>query len=325
MSTASFIAPQFDKIPPELRKLDRWVTWNFEPRKRGEAPGKIPYAPTGPDARASSTDGKTWGTFEQAHAAYLKGGRTGVGIVLNGDGLVGVDIDHCVTDGTPSEQAMGLLDKLGAAYVEISPSGTGLRALGYGEGLDAGVNGSLDGLKAEFYSTGRYLTLTGNALKAGSITLLKGFKATAEAFRSAPKVNPETGETITTDEKQAALIQRLLSGDVYHDSLRDLAAAWVSSGMSQTMAVSTLRGLMDRAVQRDGWKARRAQIPDLVNSAYAKFATKGFTAEVEQTAADGQHYKLLGADDLRNLPPLARAWRTARRWTGRAVWPKRQR
>lgn len=308
MSTA-FIEPQFDKIPSELRKLDRWVTWNFEPRKPGEAPGKIPYSPTGPDARASSTDGKTWGTFDQAHAAYLKGGRTGVGIVLNGDGLVGVDIDHCVIDGTPSAQAMALLDKLGAAYVEISPSGTGLRALGYGEQLDAGVNGSLDELKSEFYSAGRYLTLTGHTIKAGPIMPLKGFKTTAEAFRSAPKVNPETGETetITTDEKQTALVQRLLSGKVYHDSLRDLAAAWVSSGMSQTAAMTALRALMDAAVQREGWKARRDQIPDLVASAYVKYATKGFTDAVEQTTVNVQRYKLLGADDLRNRPPLA--WR----------------
>lgn len=308
MST-SFIKPKFDNIPSDLRKLDRWVTWNFEPRKRGEEAGKIPYAPNRPNTRASTTDGKTWGTFEQAHAAYLKGGRTGVGIVLNGDGLVGIDIDHCVIDGKPSAQALALLDKVGAAYIEISPSGTGLRALGYGEQLDAGVNGSLDGLKAEFYSTGRYLTLTGHTIKTGPITPLKGFKTTAEAFRSAPKVNPETGETetTTTDEKHAALVQRLMSGEVYHDSLRDLAAAWVSAGMIQTAAITALRALMDAAVQRDGWKARRDQIPDLVASAYAKFATKGFTDEVEQTAANKQRYKLLRADDLRNLPPLA--WR----------------
>lgn len=311
MSTASFIEPQFDTIPPELRKLDRWVTWNFEPRKTGEESGKIPYSPTRPNTRASSTDGKTWGTFEQAHAAYLKGGRTGVGIVLNGDGLVGVDIDHCVTDGKPSAQAMALLDKLEAAYVEISPSGTGLRALGYGEQLDAGINGSLDGLKAEFYATGRYLTLTGVTIKAGPITPLNGFKATAESFRSAPKTrsNQETGEpeNITADEKQAALVQRLLSGEVYHDSLRDLAAAWVSTGMSPTSAIAALRALMDAATQRDGWKARRDQIPDLVNSAYAKYATKDFPDLVEQTTANVQRYKLLGADALRNSPPLA--WR----------------
>jgi AAA domain len=306
-----FIKPQFHNIPPELCKLDRWVTWNFEPRKPGEAPGKIPYASASPNTRASSTDERTWGSFEQTKAAYSMGGRTGVGIVLNGDGLVGVDIDHCITDGKPSAKAMGLLDKLGATYIEVSPSGTGLRAIGYGEQLDAGVNGSLDGLKAEFYSTGRYLTLTGNAIKTGPIADLKDFKTTADSFRATKttKVNQATGqiEHVTTDEKHAALVQRLLSGEVYHDSLRDLAAVWVSAGMAPTGAIAALRALMDSAAQRDGWHARRGQIPDLVNSAYAKFAVKDFPDQMESTIADGQRYRLLRSADLRNLPPLA--WR----------------
>ena len=309
--TPIFIEPQFHNIPLELCKLDRWVTWNFEPRKFGEAPGKIPYAPTRLNTRASSTDKRTWGSFEQTKAAYSAGGRTGIGFVLNGDGLVGVDIDHCVTDGQPSAKAMGLLDKLEASYIEVSPSGTGLRAIGYGEQLEAGVNGSLDGLKAEFYSTGRYLTLTGNTIKAGPIAALKSFKTTADSFRATKttKLNPETGriENVTTDEKHAGLVQRLLSGDVYHDSLRDLAAAWVSAGMAPTIAVAALRALMDNAVQRDGWHVRRGQIPDLVNSAYAKFAVKDFPDQMESKRANVQRYKLLRSADLRDLPPLA--WR----------------
>ena len=136
-----FIEPIFDNIPLELRKLTKWVTWNFEPREPGEDPGKIPYAPDRIDTRASSTDPTTWGTFTQAEASYMEGGRTGVGIVLDGDGLVGVDIDHCVADGVPSAQALALLEQLDAAYVEISPSGTGLRAIGYGEQLEKGVSG----------------------------------------------------------------------------------------------------------------------------------------------------------------------------------------
>jgi primase-polymerase (primpol)-like protein len=158
----AYLEPQFDAIPAELRSLPRWVTWAAIP-KAGEKDRKEPFAPDRPNSHASSTDPTTWGSFQQAESAYLDGGRTGVGIVLNGDGLVGVDIDHCVTDGVPIPEALALLDKLGAAYIEISPSGTGLRALGYGEQLSAGVNGSKDGLKAEFYSTGRYLTLTGQS------------------------------------------------------------------------------------------------------------------------------------------------------------------
>tara|TARA_B110000971_G_scaffold154701_1_gene158115 strand:- start:20 stop:2116 length:2097 start_codon:yes stop_codon:yes gene_type:complete len=277
----TFIAPQFECIPADLQKLQRWVAWKAEGAP-GEKPRKVPYAPDRPNTKASSADPATWGSFTQAEAAYLEGNRTGVGIVLNGDGLVGVDLDHCVIDGKPSPEAMALLDKLGAAYIEISPSGTGLRALGYGEQLDAGVNGSLDGLKAEFYSTGRYLTLTGKPIKAGPLAPLVDFKATAESFRVAKKTkaNPKTSqlENVPPDARHAAMVEGILTGDVYHDNLRDLAASMVSTGMQPGAVVNHLRGLMDASQGNhdDRWKARRGQIPDLVSSARNKFAPSDF-------------------------------------------------
>jgi hypothetical protein len=316
-NSPAFLKPQFHNIPQKLRLLDRFVAWKFEPRKPGEEPGKIPYTPGRKNKRASSTNPATWGTFAQAEAAYLAGGVSGIGIVLNGDGLVGVDIDHCVGDGVPSEKAMALLDKLGAAYIEISPSGTGLRAIGYGEQLDAGVNGTLNGLKAEFYSTGRYLTLTGKTIKSGPIAVLKDFKTTADSFRAAKaaKLNQEAGqiENVSTCEKQHSLVQRLLCGEVYHDSLRDLAASWVAQGMAPAAAIATLEALMDSATQRAEWKARRDQIPDLVNSAYAKYQVRDFSDQLKNAAADTQHYRLLSSDDLHALPPLS--------WCVRGVLP----
>lgn len=286
----TFITPNFDNIPLELRELHRWVTWRAE-GNLGEKPRKVPYAPDRINTRASSTDPSTWGSFDQSEAAYLEGGRTGVGIVLNGDGLVGVDIDHCVTDGVPSVAAIVFLDSLGAGYIEISPSGTGLRAIGYGEQLEAGVNGAKDGLQAEFYSTGRYLTLTGKTIKTGPLVPLVAFKATAESFRAAPKtkINSKTGalENIPPDERYAALVKAILSGDVYHDSLRDLAAALVATGMVAGAAVNHLRGLMDasHAPHDERWKARRAQIPLLVSSAVQKFDPPGFEGVVAKIGA----------------------------------------
>jgi hypothetical protein len=219
---------------------------------------------------------------------------------LNGDGLVGVDIDHCVTDGTPSGQAAALLDKLGAGYIEISPSGTGLRAIGYGEQLTAGVNGSLDGLKAEFYSTSRYLTLTGKTIKAGPIVPLVGFKAVAESFRAIKKakVNASTGELEQTrpDERHAAMVRGILSGNVYHDNLRDLAASLVATGMQAGAVVNHLSGLMDASTgpHDDRWTSRRQQIPDLVSSAVAKFVPQPLDFSILQRLSgevqqDGEH------------------------------------
>jgi hypothetical protein len=271
----TFIQPQFDSIPIELQKLPRWVSWNAE-GEPGDKPSKVPYAPDRINTRASSTDPSTWGTFTQAEASYLDGDRTGVGIVLNGDGLVGVDIDHCVTDGAIDPAAMALLDKLGAAYIELSPSGTGLRSFGYADGLTTGCKGKLNGLDVELYSTGRYLTLTGVTIKAGPIVQLTGFAELAGSIRADRKVNPATGkiEQVAPDAHHAELVRRVLSGDVYHDSLRDMAASLVATGMQPGAVVNHLRGLMDASTSPhdDRWAARRGQIPALVSSASVKFA-----------------------------------------------------
>jgi hypothetical protein len=108
-------------------------------------------------------------------------------------------------------------------------------------------------------------------------------------------------------------VRRILSGDVFHDSLRDLAASLVATGMQAGAVVNHLRGLMDAsaAPHDDRWKARRLQIPELVSSAAAKYAPPpvvGFCDLLESSKASNEpRYRLLTADDLRDLPPLA--WR----------------
>ena len=272
--SAAFIAPNFDGIPAELRRLPRWVTWRAETEGSKTKPRKTPYRADLPHTRASSTDPETWCSFEQAEAAYLDGDRTGVGLVLDGTGdLAGVDIDGCrdAATGTVDPAALALLEGMGAAYVEVSPSGTGLRAFGYAPPLETGAAGTLDGLKLELYSKGRYLTLTGKTIKAGPIAPLRGFGGLAERIRAGRKVNPETGEIERSapDEHHAELMRRVLSGDVFHDSLRDLAASLLATGMQAGAAVNHLRALMDAsaAPHDDRWRSRRAQIPALVSSA----------------------------------------------------------
>jgi Bifunctional DNA primase/polymerase, N-terminal len=66
------------------------------------------------------------------------------------------------------------------------------------------------------------------------------------------------------------LVENIRAGRSLHDSLRDLAAKLVTSGMGAGAAVNFLRGLMDETpeAERDKrWKDRRAEIPRLVESA----------------------------------------------------------
>ncbi|MDM5182235.1 DUF3987 domain-containing protein, partial [Massilia sp. DJPM01] len=251
------------------------MTWRAEQRD-GAKSTKVPYNPTLHNSRGSSTDPGTWGTCDQAVTAYEEGGYTGIGFTLNGDGLVGVDIDHCVLDGKVNPDALALLDALGASYVEISPSGTGLRAFGYSPVLEKGCAGTVNGLKVELYSSKRFLTVTGNVIKGGAISSLHGFVELAERIRADRKINPDTGDLkpATPSQHHAALVSRIHAGDNYHDSLRDLAASLVASGMNGGAAVNHLYGLMDASVglHDERWAARRADIPALVNSAMEKFA-----------------------------------------------------
>lgn len=86
----------------------------------------------------------------------------GPGFVLNGDGIVCIDLDHCLVDGVLESWAQEIVDLMQATYMEVSPSGDGLHIWGHGE-LDRGRRIRVDGGYVEAYATGRYLTVTGAA------------------------------------------------------------------------------------------------------------------------------------------------------------------
>lgn len=308
-----FLAPNPLTIPEELKSIPRWVVWRAERASTDAKPDKIPYRSDLPNSRASSTNPETWGTFEQAVTALEEDGSTftGIGFVLNGDNISGVDIDHCVDIGTGQVNpiAISLLERIGAAYVELSPSGSGLRAFGYAEPLAKGVRGKLDDLDVEFYSSGRYLTLTGHTLKNGPLRQLDGFHSEASRINSDVS-RLLNGEILAAspDERMSELIRRILSGDVFHDSLRDLAASWAATGMAAGAIVNTLKALLHQAdVPKDGrWHARLAEIPRLVSSAIDKY---GLSIQVHP-----EQIKLLTTEELIALPPM--------RWVVRGVLPE---
>ncbi|AVP57756.1 hypothetical protein C7H73_08855 [Pulveribacter suum] len=95
-----------------------------------------------------------------------------------------MDLDKCVHAGEPEPAALDLLDRIGCDYIELSPSGTGLRGFGYGENIP-GRRGRLDGVNVELYASKRYLTVTGHPIKSGPLVPLRGFSEVAHAIREA--------------------------------------------------------------------------------------------------------------------------------------------
>lgn len=135
------------QVPVELRKLPRWI------RHRS----KVPITIQG--SAASSTNPSTWADYDSATRSKI---GDGLGFVLNGDGIICIDLDHCF-DGKPDSEAQALIDQLPETYVEISPSGTGLHIWGYAN-LEKGRRFSRNGLSVEIYPNGRYITVTGQAI-----------------------------------------------------------------------------------------------------------------------------------------------------------------
>jgi putative DNA primase/helicase len=155
-----------------MQSAPRWVVWRYGPLRNGK-PTKPPYYLDG-TLRSGTLDTPAdiakLGTFEDALAVLQSRRWAGVGFVLGADDTgsswQGIDLDH--TDTRPELAA--LVDLL-PGYVERSPSGTGVHAIGYGRPFKTlGPNRS--GIEA--YSAARYFTVTGDAIQ-GDIADVSGF------------------------------------------------------------------------------------------------------------------------------------------------------
>ena len=108
MSVDDGDAIRVEVIPGELRDQRSWVNWRSI--EEGGRTVKPPFNPrTG--RRASCSDPATWGSFEEAIAAYQGGGYHGIGFQLTPP-FVGVDLDHC------RDPETGVIDAWARAMIE---------------------------------------------------------------------------------------------------------------------------------------------------------------------------------------------------------------
>ena len=174
------VAP--DRIPGELKAIPNWVGWRYEWRvdKRGE--GKWTKPPHHVDGGlASSTDPATWTRFEEALAAYERGGFDGVGLVVAKNlGIVGADFDHCrdPETGVIDQEVLQAVERL-QSYTEVSPSAAGLRVFAY---ATLPLTGRKRG-QVEIYDSGRFLTVTGHHL-LGTPRVIMESQAEVEALHT---------------------------------------------------------------------------------------------------------------------------------------------
>lgn len=161
------------RIPEELKNLPRWVCCTAD---------KLPIDPKTGKAADSTAPG-TWADYATAAAAVTPLGCRGVGIVL-GDGVAGIDIDHCIDPdtGAVDEIALAIVDAM-QSYTEISPSGTGLHILWRGTKTGPYCRRALaPGMGLEMYDGGRYFTMTGRSWHDPPLPLAERTAEAAEIY-----------------------------------------------------------------------------------------------------------------------------------------------
>src|SRR5262245_14333313 len=115
VTNLDFIARAFG----ELCHQPRWLEW------RNEGDDKVPYV-AGTTRKASHSNPQHWRRFDQCRGEQR-------GLVFNGDGLGGIDLDGCRNpdSGEVADWAREALVEFDS-YVEVSPSGTGVKIFARG-------------------------------------------------------------------------------------------------------------------------------------------------------------------------------------------------
>jgi putative DNA primase/helicase len=208
----------------ELAPYPNFVVWRY--RVIDGQKKKPPFNPNSHQP-ASPTESTTWGSLETALRALATGNFQGIGFMLSHSPFSGIDLDHCLQDGSVEPWAQEIITALNT-YTEYSPSwnrktGTGgVHLLVAGKPLTNKKVGTI-----ELYGQKRYLTLTTNHLE-GTPTTIEHRQEAIEALyrRCAPPVvhgdsqNTRLGggssASLTELPPEAAndpLLQKLLRGD----------------------------------------------------------------------------------------------------------------
>lgn len=255
-------------IPQTLRNLPQWVGWKTKDRN-----GKSTKVPFNPKTKtlASTTNCRTWSTFDTACHAFEQGNFDGVGFVFTkNDPYCGIDLDKCrdPKTGTIEPWAQAIIDKLNS-YTEISPSGQGVHII-----IESQLpEGQRRRGPIEMYETGRYFTMTGDHLdgtpdcvhnRQAEIEMLH-----AEVFGSRENTQntSHTGKSTSTlsDEevlgrarksKNADKFERLWSGDSNEyasQSEGDLALCSMLAFWSKSSAEQIDRLFRQSRLFREKW------------------------------------------------------------------------
>ena len=156
-SVSGVLVPKFEHIPHDLQARPFWCCWRGQKKPTRVRQGRL--------VNGATNVPSDWLSFEAAVQNFHTYGGWGVGVLLNGDGLVAIDIDGCVHDGEPSPESLAVMRDHGVGYVEFSPSGTGLHGYGLADlRFVKKTRFNLCAANVEIYAHSRFMTVTGCVL-----------------------------------------------------------------------------------------------------------------------------------------------------------------
>jgi hypothetical protein len=237
MSTISIpVAKSESKAPPTfdvMKAVRRWLL---------ASPEKVPHYADGTPRRGTldkPEDIARLSTYRDARAALMQcgpGWHLGFALGPDGEGghWQGIDLDSTEANG------LGDLVRSLPGYIETSPSGKGVHAIGYGRRFHSlGSNGS--GIEA--YSGGRFFTVTENTIRGGEHVCLADYveqvlapRHRAKAPHSSPaeKVFPVVQVSAQTVTDLRSALNHMRSDDY---------ALWIELGHALKTLGDTGRGL----------------------------------------------------------------------------------
>lgn len=166
-------------VPAELESTPQWVAWRY-----AVVDGRLTKIPVNPRTgfNAKTDTRGTWSDLDTALDYYDKRHDrvSGIGVVLRGTRLAGVDLDHCIDDGIIQPRAMRIVRALNS-YTEVSPSGEGLRV--FGLGVKPGQRSKSGDVELYDHTSMRFLTFTGRHLPGTPLELRDMTAELADLYR----------------------------------------------------------------------------------------------------------------------------------------------
>lgn len=224
------VGPQTAQFPTlaAMASVPRWMLWkevpNIDPAKK---PRKVPHYVNGALRGVTDTpeDWAQLAAYAIAKAALAQAGvGWGLAFALGPDGTgwhwQGIDFDDIV------DNHLHDLANTVAGYVEVSPSGQGAHAIGYGRHF-ASLGSNQTGIEA--YAAGRFFTVTERPIRDGGIVDLAGYvEQVLEPRHAVAPVQAASGAPVELVQVGAKTVSELRSALTHLRA--DDRHLWVSVG-----------------------------------------------------------------------------------------------